>query len=281
MYGGKYESQSNVMRLNLRCVRVGFSIFVYLVFSIVNEWWIARRGMAFGAITSASGASGIVMPLTIEALLNRYGHRTILRAIAIAMVVLTGPLISLVRGRLPLSHISAVTGTDWCFATRSPLPRVFFRKSGARSRVILPIALLALLRRFCRSQRERRRHAARRHECRVSRGPMDLRHTLRQNGLESFSPPLDPRYRTRLLRFMGPRARSRALGCVRAPARLLRVWLLLDAVEDGYGGERGADGCAGQFWHFDFLLGQWEFALRVPLVRVCCLGPSSGIAMAL
>lgn len=124
MYGGEYKSLSNVMRFILICVLVGFAIFVYPVFSIVNEWWIARRGMAFGVITSASGASGIVMPLTIEALLNKYGHRTTLRAIAMAMVVLTGPLIPLVRSRLPLSHISAVTRTDWSFAT-NPLFLVY------------------------------------------------------------------------------------------------------------------------------------------------------------
>ena len=56
--------------------------------------------MAFGVITSASDASGVVMHLTIEALLNRYGHRTTLRAIAVAMVVLTGPLIPLVEGQI-------------------------------------------------------------------------------------------------------------------------------------------------------------------------------------
>ena len=74
--------------------------------------------MAFGVITSAAGASGIAMPLIIEALLNRYGHRTALRSIAVAMVILTGPLIPLMRSRLPPSHASAVTRTDWSFALK-------------------------------------------------------------------------------------------------------------------------------------------------------------------
>lgn len=74
--------------------------------------------MAFGIITSAAGASGIAMPLIIEALLNKYGHRTTQRAIAIAMVLLTGPLIPLLRSRLPPSHASAGTRTDWSFATK-------------------------------------------------------------------------------------------------------------------------------------------------------------------
>ena len=74
--------------------------------------------MAFGVITSAAGASGIAMPLIIEAMLNAYGHRTTLRAIAVAMFVLTGPLIPLMRSRLPPSQVSAVTRTDWSFASK-------------------------------------------------------------------------------------------------------------------------------------------------------------------
>lgn len=74
--------------------------------------------MAFGVITSAAGASGIAMPLIIETLLDKYGHRTALRAIAIAMVILTGPLIPLMKSRLPPSQASAVTRTDWSFATK-------------------------------------------------------------------------------------------------------------------------------------------------------------------
>ena len=104
--------------VGLTCLLVGFLIFYYPVLSIVNEWWIARRGMAFGVITSAAGASGIGMPLVIEAMLNKYGHRTTLRAIAIAMVVLTGPLIPLMRGRLPPSPASSVTRTDWSFVKK-------------------------------------------------------------------------------------------------------------------------------------------------------------------
>ena len=97
---------------------VGFVIFYYPIIGIVNEWWILRRGMAFGVITSAAGASGTAMPLIIEALLDEYGYRTTLRAIALAMVVLTGPLIPLIKSRLPPSSASVVTRTDWSFATK-------------------------------------------------------------------------------------------------------------------------------------------------------------------
>jgi hypothetical protein len=40
---------------------------------MLNEWWVTRRGLAWGLIASASGASGVVMPFIVEALLNKYG----------------------------------------------------------------------------------------------------------------------------------------------------------------------------------------------------------------
>ena len=96
----------------------GFVIFYYPIISIVNEWWIARRGMAFGVITSAAGASGIAMPLIIEAMLNAYGHKTTLRAIAVALFLLTGPPIFLMQERLPPSQATTGTRTDWSFTSK-------------------------------------------------------------------------------------------------------------------------------------------------------------------
>lgn len=98
----------------------GFLIFYFPIISIINEWWIQRRGMAFGVITSAAGVSGIAMPFIIESLLERYGHRITLRAFAVAMTTLTGPLIPFMKSRLPPSQTSAATRQDWSFA-RSPL----------------------------------------------------------------------------------------------------------------------------------------------------------------
>jgi MFS family permease len=93
---------------------VGFIIFYYPILSMVDEFWIRKRGMAYGLLCSASGVSGAVMPLIIQALLRRYGHQTTLRAVAVALVVLTGPLIPLLRGREGQQHTSNLR-TDWNF----------------------------------------------------------------------------------------------------------------------------------------------------------------------
>ncbi|KAE9379484.1 MFS general substrate transporter [Stipitochalara longipes BDJ] len=99
---------------------VGFVTLYYPIISMVDEWWVARKGMAFGIIASAAGASGTVMPLIINALLKKYGYKTTLRAIAVAMVILTGPLIFALKGRLTHSERSTMTRTNWSFV-RKPL----------------------------------------------------------------------------------------------------------------------------------------------------------------
>jgi predicted MFS family arabinose efflux permease len=99
---------------------IGFLTLTYPIVSMVDEWWIARKGMAFGVISAASGASGVVMPFIIEALLNKYGYKTTLRAIAAGMAALTGPLLPFLVGRLPPAEQSAIARTNWSFL-RIPL----------------------------------------------------------------------------------------------------------------------------------------------------------------
>ncbi len=94
---------------------VGFIIFYYPILTMVDEFWVRRRGMAYGFLCAASGASGAVMPLILQALLSRFGYHTTLRAVAVALVVLTGPLIPLLRGRLRGHHSPTNLRTDWRF----------------------------------------------------------------------------------------------------------------------------------------------------------------------
>ena len=94
---------------------VGFVMLTYPIVSMVDEWWIAKKGMAFGVISSASGFSGAVMPFICEALLSRYGYKIILRAIAIGMAILTGPMLPFLIGRLPPAEHSVMGRTDWSF----------------------------------------------------------------------------------------------------------------------------------------------------------------------
>ena len=64
---------------------LGFVTVTYPIISMINEWWVVRKGIAFGLISSASGAMGAVMPFVIEALLKKYGHQRTLRGCAVTM----------------------------------------------------------------------------------------------------------------------------------------------------------------------------------------------------
>lgn len=44
---------------------VGFALFYSPIISMVNEWWVTQRGLAFGIITSASGFSLVAMPFIV------------------------------------------------------------------------------------------------------------------------------------------------------------------------------------------------------------------------
>lgn len=83
---------------------LGFILFYYPILSMVNEFWIARRGMAYGLLCSASGVSGAVMPYCLNALLQKYGYPTTLRAVAAGLFLTTGPLIPLLKGRVAWSE---------------------------------------------------------------------------------------------------------------------------------------------------------------------------------
>ncbi|KAI0425731.1 major facilitator superfamily domain-containing protein [Xylaria sp. FL1042] len=99
---------------------VGFLIFYYPILAMVNEYWIARRGMAYGILCGASGVSGTVIPFVLEALLAKYGYRTTLRAVAVALTLLTGPFIPLLKGRLPPSERTSSPRMNLAFF-QSPL----------------------------------------------------------------------------------------------------------------------------------------------------------------
>ncbi|PQE26410.1 hypothetical protein CJF30_00001151 [Rutstroemia sp. NJR-2017a BBW] len=99
---------------------LGFVLLMYPIIGMINEWWVLRKGMAFGVISAASGVSGAALPLGIEWLLARYGYRTALRVIAVGIAICTAPLLPLLKGRLPAAERSQTARTDWTFL-RVPL----------------------------------------------------------------------------------------------------------------------------------------------------------------
>lgn len=80
----------------------------------------------------SSGASGVAYPFVNEALLNRYGYKTTLRALAVATCIMTAPLLPLLKRRLPTSRSSAPAPTNWSFF-KEPLFWFYFLSTVAYS----------------------------------------------------------------------------------------------------------------------------------------------------
>ncbi|RDW77830.1 hypothetical protein BP6252_05883 [Coleophoma cylindrospora] len=80
---------------------IGFLIVSYAVFSMLNDWFVKRRGLAYGIQLSASGIGGLVLPFPLQALLKRWGFSITLRIYAVTIVVIVGPALLLLRSRSP------------------------------------------------------------------------------------------------------------------------------------------------------------------------------------
>jgi MFS family permease len=78
---------------------VGFLVLYYALLSMLNEWFVQRRGLAYGVLFAAAGISGTGLPFLIQVLLQRYGFAATLRSYAVALLVLIGPTLPFCRGR--------------------------------------------------------------------------------------------------------------------------------------------------------------------------------------
>lgn len=75
-----------------------------------------------GILFSGTGFGGFVIPLLIDALLRRYGHRTTLRAMAVTFTVLVVAVGPFIKGRIP----DAVVKTNRKLTVKFMRKRVFW-----------------------------------------------------------------------------------------------------------------------------------------------------------
>ncbi|KAL8947143.1 MAG: hypothetical protein Q9222_006547 [Ikaeria aurantiellina] len=106
-------------------VLFGFGILVvyYPIYTMLNEWFIEKRGLALGIICASTGVTGLFFPFALEVLLSKYGPPTTLRVCAIAFILLTGPVLPMLKGRLPKSHHEEMPALDYSFLR---MPQFYF-----------------------------------------------------------------------------------------------------------------------------------------------------------
>jgi MFS family permease len=94
---------------------VGGLVAYFPAMSLITEWFVQRRGLAFGIMWAGTGISGTVLPFLLQWLLNTYGYRTTLRVWALALAILASICIYFIKPRLPITSASSFRPIDLSF----------------------------------------------------------------------------------------------------------------------------------------------------------------------
>ncbi|KAL8810043.1 MAG: hypothetical protein Q9200_002899 [Gallowayella weberi] len=68
----------------------------------LDEWFVNRKGLALGVFFAGTGVGGVVIPIVMNWALHKWSASTALRIWAVALLVLTAPLIYFIKPRLPV-----------------------------------------------------------------------------------------------------------------------------------------------------------------------------------
>ncbi|KAF2223479.1 major facilitator superfamily domain-containing protein [Elsinoe ampelina] len=83
---------------------VGGCVHYFPAFLYLDEWFFARKGLAYGVVWAGTGVAGVALPLTLQWILRTWGHQTALRTWAVVSLILTPPAVFCLKGRLPVQH---------------------------------------------------------------------------------------------------------------------------------------------------------------------------------
>ncbi|KAJ3537975.1 hypothetical protein NM208_g6102 [Fusarium decemcellulare] len=72
----------------------------------MEQWFVRRKGLAYGIMWSGTGLGGFIIPLLLEAFLQKWGFRTTLRIWATALFAIMLPATYYIKPRLPLSAMT-------------------------------------------------------------------------------------------------------------------------------------------------------------------------------
>ncbi|KAK8913123.1 hypothetical protein H634G_08626 [Metarhizium anisopliae BRIP 53293] len=99
---------------------VGCGLLFSPISMYMDEWFVQRKGMAYGVMWSGKAAVGVAMPFVFSALLDRFGLRATLLSWTVASVVLTCPLLFFLKPRVPLPPSTQARPLSFGFLRRAP-----------------------------------------------------------------------------------------------------------------------------------------------------------------
>ncbi|KAI0012481.1 MFS general substrate transporter [Xylariaceae sp. FL0662B] len=85
---------------------IGGSITYCPCIVFIDEWFVKRKGFAYGIMWSGTGLAGVILPLVMEWLLGIFGFRTTLRIWSGLLFALAAPLAWFIKPRVPYSAAS-------------------------------------------------------------------------------------------------------------------------------------------------------------------------------
>ncbi|KAH8801393.1 putative MFS monocarboxylate transporter [Xylogone sp. PMI_703] len=100
---------------------IGGSLQYFPTYLYLNDWFIQRRGTAYGVFIAGGGAAGVVIPFVMEWLLSNWGFRVTLRVWAIVSVVFTAPVFFFLKTRIPGSYASRLPSRSEFKFLQSPV----------------------------------------------------------------------------------------------------------------------------------------------------------------
>jgi MFS family permease len=72
----------------------------------LDEWFVKRRGMAYGTIWAGKSVGGVAFPFLMSALLDRFGARVTLLSWSVTLVIITSPLLFFLKPRIKSSNVN-------------------------------------------------------------------------------------------------------------------------------------------------------------------------------
>ncbi|TID19549.1 MFS general substrate transporter [Venturia nashicola] len=100
---------------------IGVLMLYYAVLEMVNSWFVANRGTAYGALFGAAGCAGIGLPFGFQFLLDNYDYSTTLRIYAFILICFVGAPMAFCRGRYTYTtpNTKAWNNFDWKIMMKS------------------------------------------------------------------------------------------------------------------------------------------------------------------
>lgn len=85
---------------------IGGSMVYIPIIQFLDEWFVVRKGLAFGIMWAGTGLGGVITPLLLQFLLNKYGFRTTLRIWTALLFSISLPLVWCLKPRIPVPGTS-------------------------------------------------------------------------------------------------------------------------------------------------------------------------------